>query len=80
MNIIAGDIDPKPYTEAGGAKVLARPKVAGVTGQLTQTTEKAGKVTRLYFVKGKYTVLMSATGDVTMAQLVTLANALGGLS
>lgn len=79
VSIIAGDLDPRLYTEAGGAEVLQRPIVAGVAGQLTRTTENGFTVTRLVFVKGKITVLVTATGAVTADELAALADSLRGL-
>ena len=71
--------DPATIHEAGGAEVLQRPIVAGVAGQLTRTTENGVTVTRLVFVKGKITVLVTATGAVTADELAALADSLRGL-
>jgi hypothetical protein len=79
VQVLVGDIDPKPFIPAG-ATVLGRPTVSGVKAVATRTQDGSTVLTRLVLVRGKFTIAITASGQVSVAQLVTLAESLTGLS
>lgn len=78
VQVLVGDIDPKPFIPAG-ATVLGRPTVSGVKAVVTRTQDGSTVLTRLVLVRGKLTIAITASGQVSIAQLVTLAESLTGL-
>jgi hypothetical protein len=79
VQVLVGDIDPRPFIPAG-ATVLGRPTVSGVKAVVTRTQDGSTVLTRLVLVRGKFTIAITASGQVRAAQLVTLAESLTGLS
>lgn len=76
--VLVGDIDPKAFIPAG-ATVVGRPTVSGVKALATRTQDGSTVLTRLVLVRGKLTVAITASGQASVAQLVTLAESLTGM-
>jgi hypothetical protein len=76
--MLVGDFDPAPFIRAG-ATVLGHPMVSGVKAVATRTQDGSTVLTRLVLVRGKLTIAITASGQASVAQLITLAESLTGL-
>lgn len=76
--VIVGDFDPKAFIPAG-ATVVGRPTVSGVKAVVTRAQDGSTVLTRLVLVRGKFTIAITASGQSSVDQLVTLAESLTGV-
>lgn len=69
----------KPDGTIADHRVIAAPRVAGVTGHVTRFEEKGVPITTLYFNGGDMNVIVSGSNDVTIDNLVELGNSVTGV-
>jgi hypothetical protein len=81
VTLVAG-YTPKAVVSVQGTiadhPVVASPKVAGVTGHVTEFEEKGSTMSALYFNAGEMNVIVFGL-DVTVSELVELGNSVTGL-